>query len=176
MHHVVDQLTSAPAYAARTTYDAIFLTMLLMLLSAPTAHAAGGDPVPVPTRGRSRTPSFTAESRYNEGLVFAQHRDWPRAEAAYRDAIRMKAEFPEAWNGLGHALKGEKKFDESIRAYHEALRLRPNYAQALEYLGEAYVAMGKMDEARAILQRLEPLDAHYAEDLARVLAGGTASW
>jgi cytochrome c-type biogenesis protein CcmH/NrfG len=118
----------------------------------------------------------TAEARYNAGNMLAAQRNWSAAEAAYRDATRMKPDFPEAWNGLGHALKGLKRYDESVRAYQEALRLRPDYPQALEYLGEAYVQMGKTADAQKILERLKPLDAAQAATLERAIAGGGGSW
>src|SRR3989449_8906637 len=75
---------------------------------------------------------------------------------AYREATRVRPAFPEAWNGLGHALRKRGKFEESVKAYQEALRLRPQYPQALEYLGEAYVRMGRLAEARGGLARLTP--------------------
>ena len=76
---------------------------------------------------------------------------------------------PEGWNGLGFALRNQKKYTESIAAYEEALKRRPNYAQALEYLGEAYVQLGRLDEARAIHARLQPLDAREARELAQAV-------
>jgi tetratricopeptide (TPR) repeat protein len=152
------------------------VTLLVLLLTGTTVRAAGGDPIPVPTSPPSATPGVSAEARYNEGLALAERGDWVGAEAAYRNALRMKAAFPEAWNGLGHSLKMQRKFDESIRAYQEALRLRPNYAQALEYLGEAYVQMGKMDEARAVLERLRPLDQRHAQELTRAILARSTAW
>ena len=119
---------------------------------------------------------MTAEARYNAGVALAAKQDWPGAAAAYRDATRMKPNFPEAWNGLGHALKNVKRYDDSVRAYEEALRLRPDYPQALEYLGETYVQMGKTADARRILERLRPLDAAQAATLERALGGGGGGW
>lgn len=52
----------------------------------------------------------------------------------------------------------------------EALRLRPDFPEALEYLGEAYVKMGRLDDARRILDRLRPLDAERAQELAEEIA------
>jgi len=118
------------------------------------------------------TAAPTPESRLNDGLVLAEKRDWPGAEAAFRDAIGLRSAFPEAWNGLGHALRMQKKYTESVQSYQEALRLRPDYPQALEYLGEAYVQMGKLDEARVLLRRLQALDPKEAGELAEMIDGG----
>ena len=77
---------------------------------------------------------------------------------------------PEPWNGLGYALRQQRRWDEAVNAYREALRLRPSYPQALEYLGHAYVEMGRLDDARAVLVRLRPLDSREADELAGAIA------
>ena len=115
-------------------------------------------------------PQGTPESKVNEGFALAEKKDWPGAEGAFREAIRLRAAFPEAWNGLGHALRNLNRYDESVTSYQEALRLRPNYPQALEYLGEAYVQMGKLDDAKAVLERLRSLDPREAHGLAEAIA------
>jgi tetratricopeptide (TPR) repeat protein len=152
------------------------LTAVLSFLLAGSALAAGGDPIEVPTPVPSGTPGLAAEARYNAGWASAQEQDWPGAEAAYREAIDLRPDFADAWNGLGHALKQQKRFEESIRAYNEALRLRPDFPLALEYLGETYVEMGRLEDARSILERLRPLDPGHADELARTIFVGSASW
>ena len=145
------------------------LALLLTLVTAPLAHAAGGGPVAMPPTPPGRTPAVSAEARYTDGETFANRQDWPHAEAAYREATALRASFPQAWNGLGHALKMQRRFPEALQAYQRALELRPNFPQALEYLGETYVAMGKQDDARSTLARLKPLDARLADTLQRAI-------
>jgi cytochrome c-type biogenesis protein CcmH/NrfG len=121
----------------------------------------------------------TAETRYDEGEAFARQQRWKQAEAAYAEATKLRADLPEAWNGLGHARKMQREFPEALAAYQQALRLRPDFPQALEYLGETYVAMGRMDDARATLAKLRPLDAALADQLAHAIDGGktaAAAW
>jgi tetratricopeptide (TPR) repeat protein len=147
-------------------------------LSTLSAHAADSGPMAPSPRWspppvRSTPVAKTPEDRYNEGRAFVQNKQWGAAEDSYREAIKLRAAFPEAWNGLGYALRNQKKYEESVRAYEEALRQRPNYPEALEYLGEAYVQMGKLDEARTVLDRLRPLDPKEAETLAQAIASAT---
>jgi Flp pilus assembly protein TadD len=92
------------------------------------------------------------------------------AERKYRDAITLDPSLPEPWNGLGYALRQQRRLEESERAYREALRLRPDYPLALEYLGHAYVEMGRLDDACAVLARLRPLDPREADELAEAIA------
>ena len=146
-----------------------FLPGLALVLWAAGAAAAPDADIEVPaTPGQVR--AVTAESRFNHGQALARQNDWAGAEGAYREAARLRPEFPEAWNGLGYALRKQGRLDESVQAYREALRLRPKYAQALEYLGQAYVQLGRITEARDVLARLRPLDREEAEELARAIA------
>lgn len=148
------------------------LVPILLLATATGVGAAGSGVVTPPAPPAGARPAATAEARYNAGEAFAGQQQWKQAEAAYREATALRANFPEAWNGLGHALKRERRFPEALHAYEQALRLRPDYPQALEYLGETYVAMGRLDDARSTLARLKPLDAPLADRLARAIDGG----
>ena len=143
----------------------LLLVLILLLTPVAAARANEPDPVSVPPGA----PAVSAQSRFNDGLKLAKKKDWAGAEGAYRDALRLDPAMPEGWNGLGFALRNQKKYTESIAAYQEALQRRPHYPQALEYLGEAYVQLGQLDEARSIHARLQPLDAREARELAQAI-------
>lgn len=147
----------------------LLLALVLLLTSVGAARADGPDPV----AQMPGAPAVSAESRVNDGIKLGKKKDWAGAERAYRDAVRLDPALAEGWNGLGFALRNQKKYTESIAAYQEALKRRPNYAQALEYLGEAYVELGRLDEARAVHARLQPLDAQEARELARAIEKAT---
>jgi Flp pilus assembly protein TadD len=148
-----------------------WLISLAIVVSAVGVVSAVDDgPVTVPEPGPGAAPAQPPEAQYNEGVAHAKRRDWKAAEAAYRDALRGRAAFPEAWSGLGYVLRHQGRYEESVRAYHEALRLKPEYPAALEYLGEAYVKMGRLDDARTLLERLRSLDAPEAADLATAIS------
>jgi len=151
------KLTSALALAA------------LVVAVPPPVNAMDSGPTAAPAP-RVAPATKTAEAFYNDGRAFAQEKAWAKAETAYREALRLRGAFPEAWNGLGYVLRQQKKYNDALWAYEEALHLRPDYPEALEYLGEAYVQMGKMADAQAILDRLRPLDQKGAEELAKVIA------
>jgi Flp pilus assembly protein TadD len=152
----------------------IFVVICVLGLSRSVRAAGGGEDLPTPKS--KATPHVSGEAKYNEGLAFTRARDWPRAEIAYREAIQLKPELPEAWNELGHAIKSQGRYEESIAAYEQALHLRPNYPQALEYLGEAYVLLGRLGDARALHVRLKPLDTELADQLASAIDKGTSTW
>ena len=122
---------------------------------------------------RRQSPAVAdAESEYNRGVRARVAGNWPAAVDAFHRALAYRADFADAWNELGYALRNQGRYPESLDAYHEALRLRPNFPEALEYLGEAYVKMGRLDDARRILDRLRPLDPARARELAEEIAKG----
>ena len=138
-------------------------------LAAGPAWADSTDRDPPPARP-AVAPS--AEQEYGRGIAARNAKDWPAAARAFRKAVDLRAAYPEAWNELGYALRNQGKYADSLKAYDEALRLRPNFPEALEYLGEAYVKLGRVDDARKILERLKPLDAARAGELAEAIAKG----
>ena len=146
----------------------IALGLGMLALGGP----AGADmtkPAPV---SPSTPAGSTAEDELNRGLRARAAKDYESAEAAFRRALVLRPTYAEAWNGLGYALRQQGKYPESLQAYHEALRLRPDFPEALEYLGETYVKLGRLDDARRTLDRLKPLDAARARELAEAIDKG----
>ena len=165
----------------RAAVGAVSALVLTAIVAQPpiAARASGDDPLPTPTAAPAPGLGPSAEALVNEGLALAKRGEWSAAEAKYREATTLTPDLPEAWNGLGHALKNERRYDESLVAYEEALRLRPVYPQALEYLGETYVAMGRFKDARKVLAKLQPLDRRLAAQLESSIENRTqnaASW
>lgn len=150
------------------------LALVFVLSLAPAALAAGGDPIEVPTK--AKTPHASSEEIYNHGLAVSESGDFVAAESLYREAIALNPKLPEAWNGLGHSLKKQKRYDEAFAAYDEALTLRPGFALAMQYLGELYVETGQIDKARELLAQLRPIDQKNADKLAMAIHAGTSSW
>jgi tetratricopeptide (TPR) repeat protein len=146
------------------------LAVGLPLIWGPARADTTGPADPPPARQAAPAPS--PEQEYNRGLRARQAKDWSTAVAAFRKALDLRPGFAEAWNELGYALRNQGKYQDSVKAYDEALKLRPNFPEALEYLGEAYVKMGRLDDARRILDRLKPLDAGRAKELAEVIEKG----
>ena len=146
---------------------AALMLLALLALAGPVA----ADMTPAPPRSRV-PPAPSADQEYARGLAAVRAKEWSVAEAAFTRAVQMRPAHPEAWNGLGYALRNQGRYPESLRAYDEALRLRPDYPEALEYLGEAYVKLGRLDDARRVLDRLKRLDPAMAAELAEVIAKG----
>jgi tetratricopeptide (TPR) repeat protein len=150
------------------------MLMLLSVCLATMAQASGGNPLPEPKP--ELTPGTSPEAIYNRGLARANAGDFVAAEAAYREALRLNDKLPEAWNGLGHALKKQQRYKEALAAYQKALRLRPDFPLAMQYLGELYVQTGQIDKARDLLRRLRQLDQENAYKLEIAINSGSTNW
>jgi tetratricopeptide (TPR) repeat protein len=149
------------------------LALILFVVAAGGAApaVARADPSePSVAERRQAVAEDNADSEYNRGVRARVALDWTGAVGAFRQALALRADFADAWNELGYALRNQGRYPESLDAYHEALRLRPDFPEALEYLGEAYVKMGRLDDARGVLARLRLLDAHRADELAEEIA------
>ena len=85
------------------------------------------------------------------------------AIAAYREAIRLKPQYPQAFYNLGIALADKGLYDDAIEAYRDALRLKADYPAALSNLGVLLNDRGRSDEAIACYRRAIELDPAYAD-------------
>src|SRR5262249_19658895 len=72
---------------------------------------------------------------------------YEEAEAAYREALRLRPDDPEAHYNLGAALSRQGRDKEAQAAYREALRLRLHYPQAHCNLGHALCEQGRFLDA-----------------------------
>ncbi len=91
---------------------------------------------------------------------------YEKAEVAYREAIRLKPDYPVAHYILGTALERQGKYEKAKVAYREAIRLKPDYPVAHFNLGTALWEQGKHEEAKVAYReaiRLKPdyPEAHY---------------
>jgi predicted negative regulator of RcsB-dependent stress response len=78
-----------------------------------------------------------------------------------REAIRLRANFPEAYNNLGTALHGSERYDEAIDCYRAAIHLRPTFAYAYLNLGNAYKSAKQYDQAVAALRQALEISPHF---------------
>ena len=88
------------------------------------------------------------------------------AISIYNKLISIKGDYPEAYNNIGNALHGQKKFDLAIQSYKKAIKLNPNYSNAYINLGAILKDQGKLDEAIEVYNKsisINPgsADAYY---------------
>jgi tetratricopeptide (TPR) repeat protein len=110
---------------------------------------------------------LTVERRDNPWLHFRRGQalsgqgKYKEAEAAYREAIRVKPDDPEAHNNLGAALRDQGKFKEAEAASRQAIRLKPDFPGAHYNLGVILRDQGKHKEAEAAFRQAIRLKHDY---------------
>ena len=81
------------------------------LALAPSASLA--DPSTPAVEQRRQSPAnASADSEYNRGVRARVAKDWATAAHAFRRAVGFRADFPEAWNELGYALRNQGRYAE----------------------------------------------------------------
>jgi Flp pilus assembly protein TadD len=96
------------------------------------------------------------------------------AEAAYREAIRLRPDDPKAHNNLGNALYYQGRHKEAEAAYREAIRVQHDYPDAHSNLGDALSDQGRYPEAEAACREAIRLRHDYPEahsNLGKALSG-----
>jgi lipoprotein NlpI len=87
----------------------------------------------------------------------------PDAEAAYRQAVALRPDDPEALLDLGRAVKAGGKLDEAEACYRRAIALKPDHPVAHNNLGNVLRALGRLEEATVSLRTAIHLRPDYAE-------------
>ncbi|WP_211111710.1 DUF6165 family protein, partial [Azospirillum brasilense] len=75
------------------------------------------------------------------------------AEAAYRQALVFRPDFPEALCNLGAGLNAQGRLEEAGRIYRRVLTVRPDHAEALSNLALIRQGQGMIDRGVAALCR-----------------------
>ena len=92
--------------------------------------------------------------------------NWPEAEAAYREALRLRPNMAEAACSLGTLQQAQNHLDAAVEMYQEALRQAPEHAEAYYNWGTALKRQQRVAEAaekyrQAIRCQPTMADAHY---------------
>ncbi|MCA9049600.1 MAG: tetratricopeptide repeat protein [Planctomycetaceae bacterium] len=108
---------------------------------------------------------------YRLSTDFGRYED---SEAAYREALRINPEDPDAWNNLGILLADPLgRYEDSEAAYREALRINPEFAYVWNNLGNLLKDhLGRYEDSEAAYRealRINPKYAPALDNLGRLL-------
>jgi predicted O-linked N-acetylglucosamine transferase (SPINDLY family) len=90
------------------------------------------------------------------------------AEAAWRRALELEPENPEALFHLGNRLREQGTHDAAIALYERALASSPDHSGVLNNLGLALEASGDADRAEACYRRALAAESRHADALANL--------
>jgi len=148
------------------------LGFFLSRARAPAPVAGGGDPPGVIVLPPVLSGPQTAEAHYNHAKALERQGRLREAEAAYRQAIRLRPNYPEAHNDLGLVLSVQDRSAEAEAEVREAIRLKPDFVPAHKNLGHVLVDQSRYKEGEAEIRealRLKPDDPEAHSSLANAL-------
>lgn len=96
----------------------------------------------------------------NLGVAFKATGDLTNAQAAYRNALSLNPDLPEAHYNLASIL-AEIDGDQSADSYRRAISLRPCWPEAFNALGVVLQAQGRLDDAIANYQQAATLKPQW---------------
>jgi Flp pilus assembly protein TadD len=114
-----------------------------------------------------------ASLRNRQGICYQRKGDAKAARAAYKKALDLRKDYPEAWNNIGTLDHARGKYKQAISAYSRAIRLSPQDSVFHKNLGAAWLARGDVEralEAWTEAYRLDP--ATFESDAVKVPAAG----
>lgn len=99
-------------------------------------------------------PSVPGEVSLVAGLVEAELRDAPRAEAHLQRAVKLVPGRKEGWLGLANVQHMQGRFDAAIRTYRRVLRSEPDDPTALYNLALTFMEYGRHRDALDTFDRV----------------------
>ena len=92
-------------------------------------------------------------------------KEWQKAIAKQRDALRHDPRSYQAASELGYALRKTGEFNKALGAYNYALEINPDFHQAVEYRAEALLALGQYKAVQEAYMALFRNDRPLADQL-----------
>jgi Flp pilus assembly protein TadD len=113
---------------------------------------------------------------YFRGICYERSHQWPKAEADFKQALKLYPDQPHVLNYLGYSwIDKGMHLDEGMAMIKKAVEQRPDDGYIVDSLGWAYYKLGNYAEAVKHLQHaieLKPADPtindHYGDALWRV--------
>ncbi|PYU57967.1 MAG: hypothetical protein DMG55_18190 [Acidobacteria bacterium] len=105
------------------------------------------------------------ELHFQNGEILRAQKNFSGAVTEYREAIRLKPDYPAAHAGLANALADKGELDNAIREFREIVRLNPSDASAHQALGELLSNKGELDAAKAEFLTVMQLKTKTSEPL-----------
>ncbi|NEP56880.1 MAG: tetratricopeptide repeat protein [Symploca sp. SIO2G7] len=91
--------------------------------------------------------SANATDLYRRGETFFELKRYEQALDAYEQAVAIRPEYAEAWQGQGSTLSQLQQYEEALEAYDQAIQIQPDYLKAWNSRGEALTQLQRYEEA-----------------------------
>lgn len=101
-------------------------------------------------------------AHYNLGKLAADAGRSDDALRHYRDALRARPDYPEAWNNLGTQLRDRGEIPDAIVAFENAIRFKPTHHAAHNNLAAVHASTGRFAEAISHVETALRLNPRFA--------------
>jgi Flp pilus assembly protein TadD len=121
--------------------------------------------------------SLPAEKPLELGKAHYSKGEYGLAEKAFRNAVELDKNDPEAWLGLAASYDRLRRFDQALRAYDVLFKLVGRTPTVLNNLGYHYILQGDYTKARETLleaQRSDPGNKFIQNNIDLIETGGPA--
>lgn len=130
-------------------------------------------------QNKPETKSNDAGILFKQGCEYYDEEKFEDAIRFFKEAIRIKPDYAEAYFNLGLTYRREGYQDEAITAFKAAIKIKPDYEIAYFLLGGVYAEKGNGEEAKNALKnaiRLKEDDkfAHFNLGLEYKIDGSSA--
>jgi len=140
------QQLTASVQPRQTQQDTTIEDLLRTSPRAATVESANGAAL-------AKEETLDAKILFNLGKTYLNLHLYDEAIIAFKQAVQIKTNFAEAYNGLGDAHLYSGHNQEAIAAYTEAIKNNPNFAEAYNGLGVAYSDTYQPEEALKALRQ-----------------------
>ncbi len=91
---------------------------------------------------------------YRLGIAYERTKQWPLAEASFKQALQLFPNHPSVLNYMGYSwVDMDINLQQGLDMIRKAVNLRPNDGYMVDSLGWAYYRLGRMEEAVVELER-----------------------
>src|ERR1700678_656871 len=99
------------------------------------------------------------------GDAYAQAKDYPKSEEAYRKAVDEDPDDPAHLHGLAQALMEQNKYAEALEQFKKLSEVEPGTSENYLRMAQLYRRLGKFDQAESSLLRAKQLSPGSLEVL-----------
>ena len=83
-----------------------------------------------------------------QGAANAALQNYEKAIDSYKQAIKIKPDFADAYNNMGNVLHVKNDHEAAIQSFKQAIKISSDYAEAYVGMGHAYFELGNYESAK----------------------------
>jgi hypothetical protein len=97
------------------------------------------------------------------GVVLKSKGELDASIDSYKQAIKIKPDYAEAYSNMGVALKEKGELDAAIDSHKQAIKIKPDFAEAHSNMGNALKDKGELDASIDSYEQAIKIKPDYAE-------------